>query len=108
MEKGGRRVAAMDAGIGGGFPHAVPGGGGGGAAHPGVHPPGVPGPDGHGGVPDDAAFRRGAGGVRLIRLKRSRGEDAAESITMRVRKRTDTKEQDGLAPTRGIELQRVE
>eukprot|EP00038_Savillea_parva_P010508 m.190820 g.190820 ORF g.190820 m.190820 type:complete len:403 (+) comp18141_c0_seq1:1-1209(+) len=42
------------------------------------------------------------GGVRLVRLKRQRGDDPADSITMRVRKRIDLKEHSR------IELQRVE
>lgn len=55
----------------------------------------------------DESCRRAVGGVKVIRMKRARGEDAAEVITMRV-KRTDTKEHEGLEVTRGIQLQRVE
>lgn len=47
--------------------------------------------------------RRGAGGVLLVRVKRRRGEDPSDCITMRVKKRVDTKDE-----THGIQLRRVE
>lgn len=47
--------------------------------------------------------RRGAGGVLLVRVKRRRGEDPSDCITMRVKKKVDTKDE-----THGIQLRRVE